>query len=85
MGYRIPKRSKSIYFISWPLKKARIENIKNFENYHLNLSYSAYTDPGNELQKDIFEYSEIEESDIRLIYETLPSILKRVDGQEMNL
>lgn len=79
MGYRMPKRSKSIYFISWPLKKARIENIKNFENYHLNLSYSAYTDPSNELQKDIFEYSEIEESDIRLIYETLPSILKRVD------
>ena len=79
MGSRMPRRSKSIYFISWPLKKARIKSIKNLENYHLNLSYSAYTDPSNELQKDIFEYSEIEESDIRLIYETLPSILKRVD------
>ena len=75
----MPKRSKSIYFISWPLKKVRIKNIKNSANYHLNLSYSAYNDPGTELQKDIFEYSEIEESDIRLIYETLPSILKRVD------
>ena len=79
MESRMPKRSKSIYFISWPLNKYRIEDIKNSENYHLNLSYSAYNDPSNELQKDIFEYSEIEESDIRLIYETLPSILKRVD------
>lgn len=79
MGFRMPKRSKSIYFISWPLKKARINNIKESENYHLNLSYSGYNDPSNELQKDIFEYSEIEESDIHLIYETLPSILKRVD------
>ena len=44
--------------------------------------FSAFDDPANEQQRDIFEYAESEDYDIRVVYEALPSILKRVDVRD---
>lgn len=77
---KIP-RTKRIRFISWPLNRFKIDKIKSDIDsiHHLNLSYSDYSEQTLETQKDIFEYSDIVESDNGLIYETLPSFLKRVE------
>lgn len=74
-----PKKSRRIRFIAWPLNNSKIEEIKDSLNYRLNLAYSTYSEQTQDPQKDIFEYSDVDESDNGLIYETLPSFLKRVE------
>lgn len=72
------KKSNTIHFITWPLSKQKIEQLKS-DQKPANLMFSAFDDLANEQQRDIFEYAESDDYDIRLIYDTLPSILKRVD------
>ena len=73
------KKSNTIHFITWPLSKDRIEQLKSNDKIPANLMFSSYDDPANDQQRDIFEYAEADDYDVRLIYDTLPSILKRVD------
>ena len=73
------KKNKIIHFITWPLSKQKIEKLKYEPKQSVNFMFSSFDDPANEQQRDIFEYAESDDYDIRLIYETLPSILRRVD------
>nr|UXE30891.1 hypothetical protein Ycf1 [Ostreobium quekettii] len=73
------KNPYNINFITWPLSKSKIEKIKYRPQVSANLMSSSYDDPKNKLQRDIFEYAEADDYDIRLIYETLPSLVRRVD------
>lgn len=73
------KKSNTIHFVTWPLSKQKIEKLKINSRNPAVLMFSTFDDPANEQQRDIFEYAESDDYDIRLIYETLPSILKRVD------
>ena len=73
------KKSNIIHFVTWPLSKQKIEKLKTNSRKPAVLMFSAFDDPANEQQRDIFEYAEFDDYDIRLIYEALPSILKRVD------
>nr|ARS45074.1 hypothetical protein [Ostreobium sp. HV05007bc] len=73
------RKSNTIHFVTWPLSKQKIEKLKTNSRNPATLMFSTFDDPANEQQRDIFEYAEAEDYDIRLIYETLPSILKRVD------
>nr|UXE31126.1 hypothetical protein Ycf1 [Ostreobium quekettii] len=73
------KKSNTVHFITWPLSKEKIEQLKSNNRISANLMFSSYDDPANEQQRDIFEYAESDDYDVRLIYDTLPSILKRVD------
>ena len=73
------KKLNTIHFITWPLSKDKIEQLKSNDQISANLMFSSYDDPANEQQRDIFEYAETDDIDVRLIYDTLPSILKRVD------
>ena len=70
---------KTIHFLTWPLSKMDLDELKESPKQPLSLLFSSFDDPANEQQRDIFEYSEVEDYDVRVIYETLPSILKRVD------
>ena len=70
---------KNVRFITWPLSKTKIEKLKDNSKVSATLMFSSYDDPANVLQRDIFEYTEPEDNDIRLIYDTLPSLLRRVD------
>lgn len=73
------KKSNTIHFITWPLSKKKIEQLKSNPQKPAVLMFSTFDDPENEQQRDIFEYAESDDYDVRVIYETLPSILKRVD------
>lgn len=73
------KKSNTIRFVTWPLSKGKIEELKSNNKIPVNLMFSSYDDPANEQQRDIFEYAEVDDYDVQLIYDTLPSILKRVD------
>ena len=75
----VNKKSNTIHFVTWPLSKQKIEKLKTNVRNPSTLMFSSFDDPANEQQRDIFEYAESDDYDIRLIYETLPSILKRVD------
>lgn len=76
---KINRKAKNIRFITWPLSKAKIETLKDNSKVSATLMFSSYDDPANVLQRDIFEYAEPEDYEIRLIYDTLPSLLRRVD------
>lgn len=76
---RSSRKSKMINFVTWPLSRHKIERLKNYSQKSAALMFSAYDDPAYEQQRDIFEYTESDDYDIRIVYETLPSILKRVD------
>ena len=76
---RSSRKSNMINFVTWPLSRQKMEKLKNDSQKPAALMFSAYDDPANEQQRDIFEYTESDDYDIRLVYETLPSILKRVD------
>lgn len=78
---QIPKKSKRrrIRFLEWPLKPVKIEDIKNDLNYHLNLNYSEYLEQTFQLQKDLFEYTDVLDYDNKLVYETLPAFFKRLE------
>nr|YP_009268257.1 Hypothetical protein ycf1 [Ostreobium quekettii]ANG44437.1 hypothetical chloroplast RF1 [Ostreobium sp. OS1B]SBQ76962.1 Hypothetical protein ycf1 [Ostreobium quekettii] len=75
----VNKKSNTIHFVTWPLSKQKIEKLKTNTRNPSTLMFSSFDDPANEQQRDIFEYAESDDYDVRLIYETLPSILKRVD------
>ena len=76
---RSSRKSKMINFVTWPLSRQKMERLKNYSQKSVALMFSAYDDPAYEQQRDIFEYTESDDYDIRVVYETLPSILKRVD------
>ena len=76
------KKSSMITFVTWPLSRQKIEKLKTKPKSPAILMFSAFDDPGNEQQLDIFEYAEPDDYDIRLIYQTLPSILRRVDVRD---
>ena len=76
---RSSRKSNMINFVTWPLSRQKMEKLKNYPQKPAALMFSSYDDPANEQQRDIFEYTESDDYDIRLVYETLPSILKRVD------
>ena len=44
-----------------------------------NLCFKKFDQAQTDLQKDLFEYTEIGDYESHLIYETLPSIIKRID------
>ena len=78
--HNINKKSNTVHFITWPLSKEKIEQLKSSNNrIPVNFMFSSYDDPANEQQRDIFEYAESDDYDVRLIYDTLPSLVKRVD------
>ena len=76
---RSSRKSKMINFVTWPLSRQKMERLKNYSQKSVALMFGAYDDPAYEQQRDIFEYTESDDYDIRIVYETLPSILKRVD------
>lgn len=76
---RSSRKSKMINFVTWPLSRQKMERLKNYSQKSAALMFSAYDDPAYEQQRDIFEYTESDDYDIRVVYETLPSVLKRVD------
>jgi len=80
----ISKKSKrrKIHFLEWPLKKDKIDNIKKDLNYHLNLDYSQYSEQTLQIQKDLFEYTDVLDYDNKLVYETLPSFFKRLESKD---
>nr|YP_009532759.1 hypothetical protein Ycf1 [Pedobesia claviformis]AYC65270.1 hypothetical protein Ycf1 [Pedobesia claviformis] len=63
-----------INFITWPLNQFNLEQKHNskFMFYRVDQAQS-------ELQKDLFEYTELGDYETHLIYDTLPAIIKRVD------
>ena len=73
------KRSKVIHFVTWPLSKKKMEKLKIKQQKSATLMFSVFDDPVNRPQRDIFEYVESDDDEMRLVYETLPSILRRVD------
>lgn len=68
------KQSKiqQINFSIWPIRKNK--NTNTFK-----VLYQKFDQSKSDLQKDLFEYAESGDYETRLIYETLPSIVKRVD------
>lgn len=78
----LKKKDRTIYFITWPISKQRMEKLKYKPQKSINFISSSFDDPINDQQRDIFEYAESDDYDIRLIYEALPSIIKRVDLRE---
>lgn len=76
------KRTKRIRFLEWPLKKSKIEEIKSDLNYDLNLNYSQYSEQTLQIQKDLFEYTDVLDYDNKLVYETLPSFFKRLEVKD---
>ena len=76
------KKSNIIQFVTWPLSRQKIEKLKDNSRKPAVLMFSAFDDPANEQQRDIFEYAEPDDYDIRVVYEALPSILKRVDVRD---
>ena len=75
-------KSKTIHFLTWPLSKSKIKELtyspteRNW-NQPLQLMGTFFDDPANINERDLFEYDETGE--VRLIYEMLPTIVKRVD------
>lgn len=63
-------KNLKINFTSWPY-------IINSENS--KFMFQKFDQAQTDLQKDLFEYTEIGDYESRLIYETLPSIIKRID------
>nr|QHD45139.1 Ycf1 [Codium fragile] len=64
----------SLNFISWPVQK-----IQFLQNDQASFLFYQFAQTQNDLQKDLFSYREQGELDTQLIYDTLPTILQRVD------
>nr|YP_009472733.1 hypothetical protein [Codium arenicola]ARO74336.1 hypothetical protein [Codium arenicola] len=64
----------SSFFMSWP-----VQRIQFLENKYSSYLFSQFDQTQNDLQKDLFSYHEHGELDTQLSYETLPTILRRVD------
>lgn len=74
------KTRRRIRFLEWPLKKSKIEDIKSNLNYHLNLNYDKYTEQTLQIQKDLFEYTDVTDYEPnQLVHETLPSFFQRLE------
>ena len=63
-------QSTKINFTSWPY----VINSNNSK-----FMFQKFDQAQTDLQKDLFEYTEIGDYESHLIYETLPSIIKRID------
>ena len=61
---------QSIIFTSWPY-------IHEFNKGQF--MSQKFTQAQTDLQKDLFEYTEVGDYETHLIYDTLPSIIKRID------
>ena len=68
-----PKSDFRFEFTSWPLAQIRVDTQKGQFMFH------KFNEVQSDLQKDLFEYTENGEYETHLIYETLPSLIKRVD------
>ena len=81
MVSELQKSSKSLNlnFTSWPLKSLIFENDNFFEETNSRLLFQKFSQSRSESQKDLFEYAEPGDYETHLIYETLPSIVQRID------
>lgn len=76
------KKTDIIHFITWPLSKQKLEKLKYKKTQPFSVMFTAFDDPANEDQRDVFEYAESDDIDIRVIYKTLPCAVKKVDLRE---
>lgn len=67
------KTKMNIYFTSWPY----LSNPSDIQTSQF--MFQKFEQAQTDLQKDLFEYTEIGDYESHLIYETLPSIIKRID------
>ena len=79
---RKKQKTDIIHFITWPISKQKLEKLKYKKTQPFNVMFTAFDDPSNEDQRDVFEYAEADEVDIRVIYKTLPCAVKKVDLRE---
>ena len=67
----------TINFTAWPLNKLLFEtDVKNLNGKFL---FQKFNQSQSDLQKDLFEYAEPGDYETHLIYDTLPSIVQRID------
>lgn len=76
------REEPKISFITWPIEKQKIDKLKYKPQKSTKFLFSSFDEPNIQGQIDVFEYAEIDDYDIRLIYKTLPSILKRLDVRD---
>ena len=76
------KKPKKLEFITWPISKEKLEDLKSKTIRPEVLMFTSFDDPTNEDQMDIFEYPEVEGFEPQLMFEILPMNLKRVDLTE---
>lgn len=72
--FHLNNSESSSFFLSWPIQ--RMQFLKNKSSSYL---FSQFDQTQNDLQKDLFSYQEHAEFETQLSYETLPTILQRVD------
>lgn len=67
----------NLIFTTWPLNRFLFET--NIQNSKGKFLFQKFNQSQSDLQKDLFEYAEPGDYETHLIYDTLPSIVQRID------
>ncbi|BEI31697.1 hypothetical chloroplast RF1 (chloroplast) [Bryopsis sp. KO-2023] len=67
----------SVQFTAWPLNRLIFET--NMQTSTGKFLFQKFNQSQSDLQRDLFEYAEPGDYETHLIYETLPSIVQRID------
>nr|YP_009330314.1 Ycf78 [Lambia antarctica]ANN39063.1 Ycf78 [Lambia antarctica] len=68
-------KPKLVNFSTWPLQQLNFEENKQ----NARFLFQKFNNSQSDLQKDLFEYAESGDYETRLIYDTLPGIVQRID------
>lgn len=74
LSHSLNSNHSQLPFISWP-----IQQFSSKYSTSPQFMFHQIDDANSDLQKDLFEYTEMGDYETRLIYHTLPYIVKRVD------
>ena len=74
LAHSLHSNNLELPFISWP-----IQQFSSKYRIFPKFMFHQVDDANSDLQKDLFEYTEMGDYETRLIYHTLPYIVKRVD------
>nr|AYC64519.1 hypothetical protein Ycf1 [Pseudoderbesia arbuscula] len=74
--HKTHEKSSIVQFTSWPLHSFVLETPDGLKGQFL---FQKFNQSKSELQKDLFEYAEPGDYETHLIYDTLPSIVQRID------
>ena len=77
--FRKKTNKKILQFLAWPSKQTVTKGLRPLSNPKIRFLFSSFDELATQHQHDIFEYPEDGDSEIHLVYDTLPSLLKRVD------